>query len=67
MNTLKVEIEMQIPDWVNWMAADANGAVWGYGTKPKKCDGYWADGGESQQLYQNKPPENWKDELYEWK
>jgi len=33
MNILKAEIV--VPDWVNWIAVDKNGDVWGYETEPR--------------------------------
>ena len=67
MNTMKVEIE--VPDWVNWMAVDENGNVYGYSCKPKIYieDGYWhCMKGTSERLYNGKSPKNWKEELYQW-
>lgn len=68
MNTLKVEIV--IPDWVNWIAVDKDGSVWGYETEPRAIQfGQWdtLSGLSIEEiLYRTKPPKNWKDELYTW-
>jgi len=30
-----------IPDWVNWLAQDADGAWWGYSAEPLQFDQGW--------------------------
>lgn len=69
MNALKVEIKVEIPDWVNWMAVDESGEVWAFEEEPFMDGTIWTCGleGKAEELYQSKPPKNWKDELYEWK
>ena len=68
MDTLTVEIV--VPDWVNWIAVDENGVVYGYEEKPRHSEffhGEWIiDSGDMCELYKGKPPKNWKDELYTW-
>ena len=67
MSKLKVEIE--IPDWVNWMAVDKSGDVYGYEFEPSlKMNGQMWDHvkGNLYNLYTGEPPKNWKDELYTW-
>ena len=30
-------VKFDIPEWVNWLARDRNGALFGYREKPMKC------------------------------
>jgi len=69
MNTMKVEVV--VPDWVNWIAVDENGEVWGWEKEPSQynCNShsFWDAGyGMSSRLYNAPPPKNWKEELYTW-
>jgi len=70
MNTMNVNIV--VPDWVNWIAVDKNGDCYGFNMKPNNIDASneWGDYGnislEFVRLYMGKPPKNWKDELYTW-
>lgn len=69
MDTLTVEIE--IPDWVRWIAQDAGGMWCCYSKKPKNDEvdyGWTLLGGDIDWkiLYKGKKPKNWKDELYTW-
>ena len=64
MDTLTVEIE--IPDWVRWIAVDKNGLTEGYSIRPEPETRWWLSRDESVILYRAKPPKNWKDELYTW-
>ena len=70
MNKIKVEIEVIIPEWTNWIATDKNGSVFSYEKKPVRGRDEWdhcyPDYGNMQFLYRDKPPKNWKDELYTW-
>lgn len=65
MKTMQVEIE--IPDWVKWMAVDADGRCYGYKETPifNIGIGLWNRGGMSILLYQGKKPKNFTKELYE--
>ena len=66
MDTLTVEIE--IPNWVNWIAVDKDGSVFGYLIEPYKVlkGRWWGSSEDNEKLYRGKPPKNWKDELYTW-
>ena len=70
MDTLTAEIE--IPDWVRWIAVDKDGTTYAYENKPTKRlgDCYWGHKwpkfGNMKFLYTEKPPKNWKEELYTW-
>ena len=70
MDTLKAEIV--IPDWVNWIAVDKDGAVFGFAVEPACRSSVWdyAEADEwdldCAEIYKGKPPKNWKDELYTW-
>ena len=70
MDTIKVEITVEIPEWTNWIAVDKNGEVYAYENKPTITDGVWdhmrPEYGEMELLYKSKPPKNWKTELYTW-
>ena len=65
MSKLKVEIE--VPEWVNWIAVDYDGEVWAFAKKPRCMDSWWSGkSGRSIALYLGSAPKNWKDELYTW-
>lgn len=70
MSKLKVEIEVNIPIWTNWIAVDESGDVYAYENEPRKEYDSWdvnlKKHGELKFLYKDKPPKNWKDELYTW-
>ena len=40
----KKYIKFDIPEWVNWLARDKSGALYGYREKPTKCFGMWGVG-----------------------
>ena len=40
-------ITFDIPEWVNWLARDNNGALYGYRNKPVKCSDTWGVTGDS--------------------
>ena len=72
--TLKVEVE--IPDWVNWIAVDKNGFGHGYRREPKQGINEWdippfprADMFKPRftLLFKGPKPKNWKNELYTWR
>jgi hypothetical protein len=64
-----MKVEVVVPNWVNWIAVDKDGYVFGYSAKPHtEKDGSWnTDDSVLESLYIGKPPKNWKEELYEWK
>ncbi|MDY6980165.1 MAG: hypothetical protein SV201_09800 [Pseudomonadota bacterium] len=54
-----------IPDWVNWIAQDANGNWWGYSAEPHRHDRGWYENevGDCQLLAAEQPNSNWQDTL----
>ncbi len=40
----KKYIKSDIPEWVNWLARDENGSLYGYRNKPRKPIGSWSIG-----------------------
>ena len=40
-------VKFDIPEWVNWLARDANGSLYGYRNKPTKCFGMWGVGSDT--------------------
>lgn len=69
MNTMNVEIT--VPDFVNWIAIDEDGRCWGYATKPANTLRLNQWFGKQKKvatvlLYHAAPPKNWKEELYTW-
>ena len=43
-------VKFDIPEWVNWLARDQNGALYGYRNKPVKCSGMWGTGSNPENL-----------------
>jgi len=43
----KKYIKFDIPEWVNWLTRDKNGALYGYRNKPVKCSGMWGVGSDN--------------------
>ena len=39
-------VKFDIPEWVNWLARDKTGALYGYREKPTKCFGMWGVTGD---------------------
>ena len=72
MQKMRVETShiVDVPDWVNWMAVDADGDCFGYENKPttSMADHWWGQKSEGryERLYSGNTPKNWKDELYTW-
>lgn len=54
-----------LPDWVNWLAQDADGALWGYEAEPNKQDYGWYENevGRIVRLGQEAPPADWETTL----
>ena len=50
------------PDWVAWIAQDADGACWGYEVEPNKQHNGWYENevGRIVRLGQTEPPVNWE-------
>lgn len=63
-----------VPSWCKWIAVDKDGDAYGFKNKPVILikSNLWAlalkEGGLSKfkKLYKDKPPKNWKEELYTW-
>ncbi len=51
-----------IPDWVNWMAQDADGNWWGYEVEPQEHYSGWYENelGRSIHLKRSHPNPKWK-------
>ena len=43
----KKYVNFDIPEWVNWLARDNNGALYGYRNKPVECFDMWGVAGDS--------------------
>ena len=43
-------VKFDIPEWVNWLARDQNGALYGYRNKPVKCSGMWGTNSNPENL-----------------
>jgi len=62
-----------VPSWCKWIAVDESGRCWGFENKPdtksSRYNGNWDTRNidKAVELYEGKPPKNWKDELYTWK
>lgn len=58
-------VNFSIPDWVNWIAQDANGNWWGYSVEPLQHDRGWYENevGRCQLLGADQPNSNWQDTL----
>jgi len=67
----KINVDIIIPDFVNWMTIDMDGEVVGWEYKPtvnRAWEG-WMQGssiGKIKTLYYDEPPKSWKLELYTW-
>ena len=52
--------EYEVEDWVNYVATDSNGRIYGYQYEPIKGSRIWSDnGGEWSEIYDY----GWKDSL----
>ena len=51
-----------LPDWVNWLAQDADGACWGYEAEPNKQHNGWYENevGRIVKLAHEAPPADWE-------
>lgn len=56
---------MDMPDWVNWLAQDADGQWWGYEAEPNERDDGWYENevGRYIKLVQAPPPADWRNTL----
>jgi hypothetical protein len=52
----------EAPDWVNWIAQDADGAVWGYEVEPNQQHNGWYENevGRIVRLGTGTPPDDWQ-------
>jgi len=55
----------EIPDWINWIAQDADGAWWGYSVEPLQHDSGWYENevGDRLKLGCTEPNPAWRDSL----
>jgi len=58
----------KIPDWVKWLAQDADGTWWAYEAEPNQQDYGWYENevGRILQLGQAAPPADWEATLTAW-
>jgi len=54
-----------IPDWVNWLAQDADGCWWGYSVEPLQHHKGWYENevGQHIRLSQAPPNPDWRNSL----
>lgn len=54
-----------LPDWVQWLAQDADGTWWGYEAEPLQRDGGWYENevGRYVRLAQGDPNPRWQQTL----
>ena len=59
------ETHFELPEWVAWVAQDADGTWWGFETTPNEQHNGWYENevGRYLRLYQDQPNENWQDSL----
>jgi len=55
----------QYPQWVNWLAQDADGAIWGYAVEPLQHHQGWYENevGRSIKLSNENSNNHWKETL----
>lgn len=46
----KKYIKFDIPEWVNWLARDKSGSLYGYRYRPTKCLNVWGAGSDTDNL-----------------
>jgi len=53
------------PDWVNWLAQDADGVIWGYEVEPLQHHQGWYENevGRSIKLAKQQRNNNWRETL----
>lgn len=53
------------PDWVRWLAQDADGAWWGYSVEPNEADRGWYENevGQRIRLRVDSPNPQWRETL----
>jgi hypothetical protein len=57
--------DLDLPAWVQWVAQDEDGALWGYEVEPLRHDHGWYENevGRCVKLEQGLPESRWKDSL----
>jgi hypothetical protein len=57
----------ELPDWVHWIAQDADGQWWGYEVEPLEYHAGWYENelGKRIQLVKAKPNSQWQKSLYQ--
>ena len=55
----------ELPDWVRWIAQDADGTWWGYEAEPHPHETGWYENevGRCVRLAPGEPNERWRDTL----
>ena len=58
-------ISTRLPDWINWIAQDANGSWWGYSAEPHRHDLGWYENevGDCVLLERGQPDPGWRQSL----
>lgn len=58
-------LDVEIPDWVNWVAQDADGAWWGYSVEPLEAATHWYENevGRYIALGHGEPNPEWRASL----
>ena len=56
----------QLPEWVCWIAQDADGTWWGYEHEPNMSEHGWYENevGVSIRLEKGAPAERWREQIY---
>ena len=64
--TLPSDISEPVPEWVEWVAQDADGAWWGYEACPNQHDTGWYENevGRYVSLGRGPQPADWTKALY---
>ena len=59
----------QLPEWVGWIAQDADGTWWAYEHEPNMSDAGWYENevGRSVRLLDDVPNPAWREELHNLK
>jgi len=62
-------MNFSIPDWVNWLAQDKDGAWWGYSVEPLQYHKGWYENEVGQHICLGKEQQNnnWRSTLHQYK
>jgi len=69
-HSIKITLNIPIPDWANWLAQDSNGAWWVYSDKPviSEYSKIWAaptaTGCKFEKIAKDEPNPGWENALY---